>query len=149
MACGINNDNGREMSSDTSDRGTAGKLRLAADGAQDRYAKTWENDLESRKVAPGGSMLSPVEAERHEPHRPGLEPGTFGSVDRCGESTTTDAATACDSHGTDMSSCMSFLKQTEPDLARIATAWPDLPDHIKATIITLIESSRVPDDDSE
>ncbi len=48
-----------------------------------------------------------------------------------------------------MSSCMSFLEQNEPDLHQIATAWPDLPDHIKATIVTLIISTGVPSDASE
>ena len=48
-----------------------------------------------------------------------------------------------------MSPCMSFLKQYEPELHQIATAWPDLPDHIKATIQTLVESAGVSSDGSE
>ena len=44
---------------------------------------------------------------------------------------------------------MSFLKQNEPDLHQIATAWPDLPDHVKETIVTLIEVAGVSSDASE
>jgi len=41
---------------------------------------------------------------------------------------------------------MTFLQQVAPDLAIVAHAWPELPDHIKATIRTLINSATVPTD---
>lgn len=47
-----------------------------------------------------------------------------------------------------MSSCMSFLKQNEPDLHHIAAAWPGLPAEVKTTILKLIESSGVSNDAS-
>ena len=83
VACGFYNDDGREMTSDVSDRGTAGKLRLAADGTQAGSDNTSESDPKSLDVTPDRSTLTPVGSESVGPHRPGLEPGTFGSVDRC------------------------------------------------------------------
>ncbi len=71
------------------------------------------------------------------------------SVDRCDADITSGQSSACECPELDMSSCMSFLKQNEPDLHQIATAWPDLPDHIKATIQTLVESAGVSSDASE
>ncbi len=38
---------------------------------------------------------------------------------------------------------------SDADLARIVDAWPHLPDHIKATIRTLVESAGVPNDATE
>ena len=37
---------------------------------------------------------------------------------------------------------MVFLEQKSPELAAIVTAWPNLPDHIRQAIITLVESVR-------
>jgi hypothetical protein len=30
----------------------------------------------------------------------------------------------------------------DPDLARVAAAWPDLPPHIKTSILALVEAAR-------
>lgn len=43
---------------------------------------------------------------------------------------------------------MSILNPNELELHQIATAWPDLPDHVKETIITLIEVAGVSSDAS-
>ena len=32
------------------------------------------------------------------------------------------------------------IAKTDPDLARIVAAWPKLPEHVRATISTLVES---------
>ena len=45
-----------------------------------------------------------------------------------------------------MAPCMAFLEQNEPDLAVVTRSWPELPDHIKSTILTLIKSAGVPTD---
>jgi hypothetical protein len=34
------------------------------------------------------------------------------------------------------------LRETDPDLARVATAWPDLPPHIKAAVLALVGTAR-------
>ena len=39
-----------------------------------------------------------------------------------------------------MSSCMSFLRQYDEDLARFVASWPGLPEHIRQAIVTLVES---------
>ena len=63
--------------------GTSEGLRLAAHGTRDGNTNTSQGDAKSLGVAPDRSPLAPVDTERHTTHRPGLEPGTFGSVDRC------------------------------------------------------------------
>jgi hypothetical protein len=32
--------------------------------------------------------------------------------------------------------------QTDPDLARVVAAWPDLPPHIKAAVLAMIQTAR-------
>jgi hypothetical protein len=32
--------------------------------------------------------------------------------------------------------------RTDPDLARVVTAWPDLPPHIRAAVLALIRAAR-------
>lgn len=41
---------------------------------------------------------------------------------------------------------MAFLQENESDLAIVARSWSELPGHIKATILTLIESAGVSTD---
>ncbi len=48
-----------------------------------------------------------------------------------------------------ISEYISFLRERDADLARIVDAWSQLPDHIKATILVLVKSARVPNDASE
>jgi hypothetical protein len=38
--------------------------------------------------------------------------------------------------------CLAPLAQSDPDLARVVTAWPDLPPHIKAAVLALIGAAR-------
>ena len=44
---------------------------------------------------------------------------------------------------------MAFLRGRDADLARIVDAWPNLPDHIKTTILVLVKSAGVPNDATE
>jgi hypothetical protein len=32
--------------------------------------------------------------------------------------------------------------QTDPDLAAVVTAWPDLPEHIQAAVLALVRTAR-------
>jgi hypothetical protein len=36
---------------------------------------------------------------------------------------------------------LAFLSQKDPDLAQVVERWPDLPEHIKQTIKTLVETA--------
>ena len=50
---------------------------------------------------------------------------------------------------TDISECISFLEQSDTDLARIVCDWPNLSDHAKTIILSLIKSGGVSSDASE
>jgi len=41
-----------------------------------------------------------------------------------------------------MSSGMSETDRIPPDLLPVVNAWPDLPDHLKAAILTLVNASK-------
>jgi predicted ATPase len=41
-----------------------------------------------------------------------------------------------------LASCLALLAEKDPDLAQLVERWPDLPEHIKTTIKTLVGASR-------
>jgi hypothetical protein len=43
--------------------------------------------------------------------------------------------------GSRVASNVTFLLENHPDLAAVATAWPDLPAHVRATIKSIIEAT--------
>ncbi len=60
VACGFYNDNGREISSDTSERGTSEGLRLAADGTEKRDSNDGRSERKSLEAVADRSSLAPV-----------------------------------------------------------------------------------------
>jgi hypothetical protein len=42
----------------------------------------------------------------------------------------------------ELSAQLAHRAPADPDLARVIAAWPDLPPHIKAAVLALVESSR-------
>ena len=52
--------------------------------------------------------------------------------------------TTCDDATPALARCLHAEAETPaaPDLARIITAWPDLPAHIKAAILALVGTAR-------
>src|SRR5262249_8855964 len=71
-------------------------------------------------------------------HLAGLEPATFGSVDR--------SAIALSSEESRFSGgeCPSVAVQlpTDPNLAHLCSIWSALPEHVRQTILTLAEGCR-------
>jgi succinate dehydrogenase flavin-adding protein (antitoxin of CptAB toxin-antitoxin module) len=41
----------------------------------------------------------------------------------------------------DLARFLAFLSQKDPDLAQVVERWPDLPEYIKTTIKTLVETA--------
>ncbi len=41
-----------------------------------------------------------------------------------------------------LASCLALLTPKYPDLALVVNSWPNLPEHIKATIKTLVETAN-------
>ena len=41
-----------------------------------------------------------------------------------------------------LASCLAFLSQKDPDLSRVVERWFDLPEHIKQTIKTLVDTAN-------
>ncbi len=77
----------------------------------------------------------------------GLEPSTFSLGSRKPTSQPVentgvyggDTSTPSDSP----SSCTA-IGPSDPELARVATAWPHLPDHVRATILSLLGTAESP-----
>ena len=69
-------------------------------------------------------------------HRAGLEPATFGSVDRCSESVNNDNSTTYENSDKCLASCLALLSEN-PELTQIVMAWPDLPERVRAGIALL------------
>lgn len=42
-----------------------------------------------------------------------------------------------------------ILTSRRRDSAAVVAAWPHLPEHVRAAILTMVEAARVPSDDSE
>ena len=71
----------------------------------------------------------------------GLEPSTFGSTVRCLKDITTEKTKSCKKEETPSAIYSAILLQKHPDLEQIITAWPELPEHIKAAIMALIRTA--------
>ena len=41
-----------------------------------------------------------------------------------------------------LASCLAFLVEKMPDLARVVKAWPELPEAIKAGILAMVKATR-------
>ncbi len=72
----------------------------------------------------------------------GIEPASPLTEDACSQGDSNPSISG-------ISEYISFLRERDADLARIVDAWSQLPDHIKTTILTLVESAGVPNDATE
>ncbi|MGB2987648.1 MAG: hypothetical protein WBE26_17420 [Phycisphaerae bacterium] len=72
--------------------------------------------------------------------RTGLEPVTFGSVDRCPESVTDGDTTTYDSDDLILTDLLTALEQESPDLAAVVRAWPKLPEAVRTGIASMVNT---------
>jgi hypothetical protein len=76
----------------------------------------------------------------------GLEPATFRSTVAGPPAPTTLEDNTCgnDTLRPDRASTKAAPEPSpaDPDLARVVTAWPDLPPHIRAAVLALVQAGR-------
>ncbi len=74
--------------------------------------------------------------------RTGLEPVTFGSVDRCSKPVSDGPATTYDTTDPKLTALLTYIRRVYPDLAAIVKAWPTLSEQAKADVLTVINASQ-------
>ncbi len=67
-----------------------------------------------------------------------LERTTFGFGGQEHQDVSDDKTKACDSKENCFATCSAILLQKDPDLTSVIKAWPELPEHVKKTICTLV-----------
>jgi hypothetical protein len=77
--------------------------------------------------------------EETEIHPTGLEPVTFGSVDRLDEAATIALPSTSDNDENRVAFCVALLRREWPDLAAVVETWPTLPDCVRREIVAMIE----------
>jgi hypothetical protein len=87
--------------------------------------------------------FSPCEAvPHHVTLRPaGFEPATPGLGNRCPESVTRDAATSYDPSDPALTDPLTELFRKDPDFGAVISAWPGLPEAVRARIVGLVEGA--------
>jgi len=75
------------------------------------------------------------------PRRGGLEPSTVGLEIRCSESVTRDGATSYESSDPALTDPLTELFRKDPDLGAVISAWPGLPEAVRARIVGLVEGA--------
>jgi hypothetical protein len=75
----------------------------------------------------------------------GLEPSTYGLKDTSTKVASRDSTAVCDEPLTRVALALHMLAESardiDPALARLASAWPTLPDHVRRTILAIVEST--------
>ena len=73
--------------------------------------------------------------------RAGLEPATFGLEIRCSNSLNDRAATGYESADPALTDSLTDILQKHTDLAAVITAWPVLPEPVKAGIVAMVKTT--------
>jgi hypothetical protein len=74
-------------------------------------------------------------------HPTGLEPVTFGSVDRFHDTATSDAVNSCDDAAERLGVLLGALGPKFDGLAAVVKAWPNLPEAIRRAILAMVEAA--------
>ncbi len=94
--------------------------------------------------------------------RTGLEPVTFGSVDRCSKFVSDGPATTYDDADQALTALLTYfsqnwpdldpdarrrvlaicLEQEDPELRAVVKAWPDLPEAVRAGIVAMVKAAK-------
>ncbi len=121
--------------------------RLRATGTDGKDADSMCTSLRGGRtskesaLSPHGNALEPDADEgAEEPRRSGLEPLTFGSVDRCQDTVSDCHTDVYEPQEADHVDQPVDRASTPDDLAVVIAAWTDLPEHVRQTILTLVES---------
>ena len=61
-----------------------------------------------------------------------------------GDCITDEQQGGCTCDETRLASCLAFLQEKHPDLAKVIDTWPDLPEAIQAAILAMVETSTKP-----
>ncbi len=70
---------------------------------------------------------------------------TCGLQNRCPDSVTDDGATTYDSDQSASASRSAILIEKWADLAAVVTAWPDLPEPVRAGIVAMVDTTKQTD----
>ena len=71
--------------------------------------------------------------------REGLKPPTVGLEIRCSKSLIGDGATSYDASDPALTDPLTAFSGKDPDLAAVISAWPGLPEAVRARIVGLVE----------
>jgi hypothetical protein len=112
----------------------ADALAVLPDLTGDAHVTRAQKDTSCTAVHRGAAKVSPRHA--------GLEPATFGSVDRCSPDGAPCPISAYDTPEKSLPSCLPVFPPNDPDLAAVVTAWPTLPDAIRAGILAMVKVAR-------
>ena len=109
------------------------------------------NHIQGKELGVGRDSLSSTVANKKEIRLRGLEPLTFGSVDRQPNDASHDNTITCEATDEQLTPQLTPESQKQAkidtsklpsDLVEIVAAWPSLPTHIKAAIKALIKSNN-------
>ncbi len=121
-------------------RSETARLRVSTAGTgAGRYAKT-KNALNPEKTDTfddDGHEKSPSDKLR----RTGLEPVTFGSVDRCRDAVSDCPAETYDPSSVELGVLLRVLERQRSDLAAVVAAWSTLSNPIRAAILAMVEAA--------
>ncbi len=118
----------------TPDSGCGGLRLVDASGAEDTRPRDDATPVQCgslRAIEGGCGQLGGEGLE-------GAPPSSFGSGYRQRRDGTTSAATTSDPAPVSVAHQLPKTAAPDPDLARVVTAWPDLPPHIRAAVLALV-----------
>ena len=95
-----------------------------------------------RPAAELPGAIRPKRGPRPPVHPTGLEPVTFGSVDRTASDTRCYVSTSCGIPENDLAFCLALLERVRPELGVVVGAWDQLARPIQRAMLALAEDTR-------